>query len=50
MNSAARLVYDYYRERDPNDEALKRLETPVAAPVAAKARPAVARPAPMAAD
>ena len=25
--SAARLVYDYYRERDPNDEALKRLET-----------------------
>src|SRR5207253_9017230 len=25
--SAACLVYDYYRERDPNDEALKRLET-----------------------
>jgi nanoRNase/pAp phosphatase (c-di-AMP/oligoRNAs hydrolase) len=25
--SAARLVYEYYRERDPNDEALKRLET-----------------------
>jgi hypothetical protein len=25
--SAARLVYDHYRERDPNDEALKRLET-----------------------
>src|SRR5205085_7453623 len=25
--SAARLVYDYYRERDPNDESLKRLET-----------------------
>src|SRR5437763_1090433 len=25
--SAARLVYDSYRERDPNDEALKRLET-----------------------
>jgi nanoRNase/pAp phosphatase (c-di-AMP/oligoRNAs hydrolase) len=23
--SAARLVYDYYRERDPNDEALKKL-------------------------
>jgi nanoRNase/pAp phosphatase (c-di-AMP/oligoRNAs hydrolase) len=25
--SAARLVYDYYRERDPNDAALDRLET-----------------------
>src|SRR5437762_1439969 len=25
--SAARLVYDYYRERDPNDESLKRFET-----------------------
>ena len=24
--SAARLVYDYYRERDPDDEALRRLE------------------------
>ncbi len=24
--SAARLVYEYYRERDPDDEALKRLE------------------------
>ena len=25
--SAARLVFDYYSERDPNDEALKRLST-----------------------
>ena len=25
--SAARLVYDYYREREPDDESLKRLET-----------------------